>query len=335
MSEAELDQLLDVWTAPAPAPSMRRGLIAALPAPRRRVLGVPLRWALALAGGALCAALGASVLSDPVLSRFYSQCDPSTPGLNVQVTRLIAPSAAKWRWWFAGSGYRVGESGGVVRGSADLRERSTGKVYGYEFTMERVGEGRYRASFHSLQPATLKKLSRPFKGNGEIVPPPGLPAPRVIAVGESLDVAVWESGGERIYDRILLSWTAPDWVWSGRSPAGSAGVMRLAGPQLYVDGRMVARQQYAGAGPVVWVCLPGRGRFLVAVDPQGNARFTRAGRVAGNVVEFEGGESRFRIVCTEPIVGGGKRAVFVYHQESFDGPAEVMVGVAGPAGLHE
>jgi len=335
MSEAELDQLLDAWTAPAPAPSMRRELLAALPAPRRRVLGVPLRWALVLAGGALCAVLGATALSDPVLSRFYSQCDPRAPGLNVQITRLVTPPTAKLKWWFAGSGYSVGESGGVVRGSADLHGRSTGKMYGYEFTMERVGEGRYRASFHPLQPATLKTRARPFQGNGEIVPPPAYPPPRTVSVGEPVDITVWESGGERIYDRIVLSWTAPDWVRSGGSRAGPAGNMRLAGPELYVDGRMVARQRYAGAGPVIWVHLPGRGRFLAAVDPQGNPRFVRAGRVAGNVVEFEGGGSRFRIVCAEPIVSGEERPVFVYHQKSFEELAEALVGVAGPAGLHE
>ena len=118
--------------------------------------------------------------------------------------------------------------------------------------------------------------------------------------------------------------------------------MSVTAARLYIDGALVADAQNAGSGPVIWVHVPGQGRFLATTDPQGNARFQQAGSVNGNVIEFQSGGTQFRIVCSEPIVGGGARPVFEYHQQSFEDlldPAHPLaqrpfVGNAGPASLH-
>ncbi|HMD70674.1 MAG TPA: hypothetical protein VKF41_04990 [Bryobacteraceae bacterium] len=179
--------------------------------------------------------------------------------------------------------------------------------------------------------------------NGRLVAVPKLPAPQVVPVGQPFEVTLYQSGGERIYDRIVLSRTPfPDWPPKQPQPARD-GVMRLAGAQLYVNGQLAASQRDVGSGPVIWVHLPGQGRFLVALDPQGNSRFTEAGRVGGNVVEFQSGGTKFRIVCAEPVVSGADRPVFVYHQRSFEDaldPAHPLtrqpfLGNAGPASLHQ
>lgn len=46
MNDTELDRLLDAWEAPAPTQSLREGLKARLPQPKRRTLPVRLRWGL-------------------------------------------------------------------------------------------------------------------------------------------------------------------------------------------------------------------------------------------------------------------------------------------------
>lgn len=340
MNEAELDRLLDMWEAPAPPASLRRGLVAALPVQRRTVLGVPLRWVLVVAAGAICAALGAAGFENPELSRFQGQW--SDEGLCIQAIRMITPPATPWKSWSLGGGSSIGGSGGTLRGSGHFHNRLTGSYYGYEYTLERVGDGQYRVSFSPLQPATLKRQRGPYKLDGQIAPPPGLPAPQLVQVGEPFEVTLSQDGSERVYDRLVLSWTAfPDRLGIHRSL--EAGIMRLAGPQLYINGQLTASQRDAGAGPVIWVHLPGQGRFLVALDPQGNPRFTEAGHVNGNVVEFQSGNTHFRIVCTEPVAALGDRPVFVYHQPSFENvldpshplTGQAFLGNAGPASLHQ
>ena len=131
-------------------------------------------------------------------------------------------------------------------------------------------------------------------------------------------MTLWESGGQRIYDRIVLSWTPfPDWP-PRPNPAPDNTRLRLTGPQLYVDGQLAATQPSAGSGPVIWVHLPGRGRFLATMDAQGNSRFAQSGHVSGNLIEFQSDATQFRIVCTAPIAEGGDRPLFVYHQQSFE-----------------
>jgi hypothetical protein len=94
---------------------------------------------------------------------------------------------------------------------------------------------------------------------------------------------------------------------------------------------------------VIWVHLPGQGRFLAALDPQGNPRFTQAGHVNGNLMEFQSDGKQFRITCAEPITTGGDHPLYVYHQQSFENMLEqshpmaqkVFMGNAGPANLHQ
>jgi hypothetical protein len=318
-------------------------LIAAFPVERRKVFGVPLRWALVGAAAACCAALGGAVASSPELGRFYGASGSDGAYLYVQTTRLIDPPIAHLKWLFFGHGNSIGGSGGIVRGSADLHNRLTHSFYGYEYTLEPAGDGKYKVSFSPLRPSTLKRRMGPYKMDGNLVAPPQLPAPQVVPVGQPFEVTLYQSGGERVYDRIVLSRTPfPDWP-PKQPQSAQDGRMRLAGPQLYVNRQLVASQHDAGSGPVIWVHLPGQGRFLVALDPQGNSRFTEAGHVSGNAIEFQSEGTKFRIVCAEPVVTGGDRPVFVYHQQSFEDSLDPdqpltkqpFVGNAGPASLFQ
>ena len=153
-----------------------------------------------------------------------------------------------------------------------------------------------------------------------------------------------QSESERIYDRIVISWTAPDWAVRivGRRQM-EEGTFRLDEPRLYVDGQMIASRQNTGRGPVIFVYLPGQGRFLIALDPQSNPLFTQAGHVNGNVIEFQSGGRQFRIICRDAMIASMvDRPVFVYHQQSFENlldpthprSAAAYLGTAGPASLH-
>ena len=65
--------------------------------------------------------------------------------------------------------------------------------------------------------------------------------------------------------------------------------------------------------------------------------------MSGNAIEFQSEGTKFRIVCAEPVVTGGDRPVFVYHQQSFEDSLDPdqpltkqpFVGNAGPASLFQ
>ncbi|HLK70202.1 MAG TPA: hypothetical protein VKU19_42525 [Bryobacteraceae bacterium] len=340
MNEIELDQLLSAWVAPAPPPSLRRHLIAAMPEQRRGILSVRQYWLIAAAAAGLCTVVGAVGFESPMLGQFRGQW--GDPGLYVQVTRLVDPPVTPIQSWSFGGGNSIGGSGtAALHGSGYVRDRSTKTYAGYEYALKRAGDGQYEVSFAPMQFSTLSRLTGPYRIDGPFLSPPNLPAPQVVQVGESFEVTLSQAGGRRVYDRMVLSWT-PSAGWRGTGSAATNATMRLAAPQLYVNGQLAAAQRDAGAGPVVWVHLPGEGRYLIALDPQGNPRFTQAGHVSGNRLEFEAEGKLFRIVCAAPIVTSGDRAVFVYHQQSFEGlldgthplAARPLLGNAGPAGMH-
>lgn len=342
MNDAELDELLDAVAAPPPPPSLRRGLVSALPAPRRNVLGVPLRWAVAGGAAALCGLLGAAAFNvSPVHSEFNGAVECADGGvIYASVTRLVDPPVANLKWWFLGGENSFGGTLQAMHGDGYVRNRFAGTFTGYRYRLDLVANGEYFVTFSPLDAATIRKGMAPFQTNGQIVGTPPLPDPTFVHLDEPFEVTLYANGGERIYDRIVVSRTAPQ--PGAFQPPNPAAVLRLAGAQLYVNGQLALSRDNARSGPVVWVHLPGQGRFLAALDPAKNPLFVPGGHVNGNVLEFQSGDTQFRIVCTQPITTGNDRPLFVFHQQSFEDlldPADPrsrrpMMNTAGPAWLH-
>jgi hypothetical protein len=340
MNDIELDEMLNIVVAPEAPPSLRHSLIAALPASPRKVFGIPLRWALPAGVAVLCAALGAAVFDiSPVQAQFYGAVESADGPLYATTTRLVDPPIANLKWWFLGSGFSFGGRLAGMHGYGDIHNRFTKTFTGYQYKLDQAGDGSYRVSFSALDAETIRKHTGPFKFDGQIVAPPPLPDPILVHLDQPFVVTLYANGGERIYDRIVVSRTAPQ-----RAPLRQpepATMLQLTGPQVYVNGQLVPTQSDVG-GPVIWVHLPGQGRFLAALDSQRNPRFVQGGYVNENVMEFESEATQFRIVCGKPITTGGRRLIFVYHQQSFedsldpDSPLsrQPMLGSAGPASLH-
>jgi hypothetical protein len=341
MNDIELDEMLDLLVAPAPPPSLRRGLVAALPAPRRKLFGVPRRWVLAGGAAALCAAFGAAALDiSPVQAEFYGAVQSADGPLYATTTRVIDPPSITLNWRFPGWAFSFGGTLAEMRGYGEMHNRFTNTFEGYQYRLDQVSDGNYRVSFSPLDAATIQKNMGPFKLIGQVLQPPSLPDPSFVRLDEPFEITMYSSGGERIYDRIVVSRTAPQ-----RTPVKQpdpAATLRLAGPQVYINGALALTKADAGSGPVVWVHLSGQGRYLAALDAQHNPLFVEGGHVNGNVMEFQSGGTQFRIVCNQPITTGGDRPLYIYHQQSFEellDPANplshcTMLGNAGPASLH-
>lgn len=338
MNDYDLDQLLDLWQAPPPSPSVRRALAASLPVRPRRLFGLRVRWLAIFAAALVCIAAADELLTNPELGRFYAGWDN---GLYMRTIRMVSPPQAQMHWWMTGAGYSAGGQG-TLHGSADMHVRSTKTFYGYEYRLEPIGGGEYRIAFAPLQLTTLQRRRGPFQLSGSIAPSPALPAPQSVPMGQPVEVTIYQDATSRVYDQLLFQW-GPFSDWPKKQGSARHGVMRLVSPKLTIDGSVVQTAGgNPGSGPVAWLHLPGAGRYLIALDPQGNARFVEAGRIDGNSIEFQSDGHYFKIVCAEPITPGASRPVYVYRQQSFESvldpthplTASPFFGNAGPASLH-
>jgi hypothetical protein len=147
MNDIELDEMLNVVVAPVPPPSLRRGMLAALAAPRRRVRGIPLRWAVAGGAIALCGLVGAAAFHiGPVQSEFSAAVESADGPLYARVTRLVDRPAANWKWWFLGGENSFGGTLQAMHGVGYIRNWFAGTFTGYRYSLNQVAEGQYRAT---------------------------------------------------------------------------------------------------------------------------------------------------------------------------------------------
>jgi hypothetical protein len=305
--------MLNTWKTPAVPPSMRAGLRLKFPADRvRRVLGVPVRWLAAFALGAGALALGTSLVEDGVLSSDAGRLDEST---YIRRTRIVEPPMARLKWMFMG-GRSTGwqRQAGNLTGSVYLYDRLSHEHYGYTWSAQPLGTGRYLFAVRGLDPSALKE-------DGRIVLTASMP-PRVVAAGSVFEVNLYASGNERVYDRIELSAEQQPLVIQ-KDPAQTAVTITLTNPRLYVNGKLAASGVAEAKGITAIIDLPARGRYVLALDPQGNSGFLPAGSIDGGVMEFQSGGDQFRIECSAPIAAGGRRPLFVFLQQgvSVDAPA--------------
>jgi hypothetical protein len=102
-----------------------------------------------------------------------------------------------------------------------------------------------------------------------------------------------------------------------RRPAAIVAQVRRSDPKVYVDGLLAAPLGY-GPAATMKVQVPGEGvysvtayRFTKTQDADGRPTgWVEAGRIHGNVIEFQAGGKQVRIECNQPVVDQD-RPVFV------------------------
>jgi hypothetical protein len=322
MSDTELDEMLNTWKTPAPPPSLLAGLRTKFPARRaRRMFGLPVRWlAFALGAGAL--AFGISLAEDGVLSSDGGWLDDAT---YIRRTRIVEPPAAILKWIFMG-GLSTGwkrQAGGST-GSVYLYDRLSHVHYGYTWVAQPHGAGQYQFTVGGLDRSVLRERGA--------IAPFGAPAPKILGAGDSFEVNLYESGGERVYDRIELSKPQLP-VVTHEQPSRTAGIT-LTNPQLYINGQFALGSGGVAEvkGATAFVELAGRGRYVLALDPQGNSAFRRAGFLEGDSMEFESDGVQFRVQCSAPVAQGGRRPLFVFSQPGI-AVDQSKFGAGGPASI--
>ena len=87
-------------------------------------------------------------------------------------------------------------------------------------------------------------------------------------------------------------------------------------------------------GPLLWVYVPGYGKYVLSLHPSSSLGFERGGEVSGNSMAFTSGNTVFTIVAAERIAGGsGTYTVNVFPDMAWE-PADprdrerIMIGAA-------
>jgi RNA polymerase sigma-70 factor (ECF subfamily) len=301
---SEPDRQLDRWTVPACPPSLREDLLATHPAcvKQRRLR---FRWVMAFLLAAGSAGLAIAMVRHGVLASDAGAWDDYT---YVRRTRFVRPSFHKLRWIFMGvrsTGWQWWE--GKVVGSVYLYDRFSHVHYGYSWTAQPRGGGEYWFTVLPLDPSAVKE-------DGPIVST-ALPQPTLVSAGGALEVNLYRSPTERVYDRIELS-GEPMSISRDRDPPHETVAMTLSNPKLYINGRFASDDGGVvnTSGLTVTIDVPGRGRFVLALYQGGNPAFIRAGTISGNALEFEWAGETFRVECAMPITPTGVRPVYAILQ---------------------
>ena len=204
-------------------------------------------------------------------------------------TKIVHPFLAKLTLWQYMEGHTTGTSqvGGELKGSNYLVDRRNRAHYGYTWT----ATGGLRAV--SVYGAAAR--SGGGKEDGPIVPSGRLPVPAVVRAGSTFEVDLYNGTGARVFDRYELS-AAPMQLERHETPEQTAVTVTLTDPKLWING------QFAGGsggvrearGLAALVDVPDRGRFVLVLDPQGDAVYAAAGTAKGNELEFAWNGERFR-----------------------------------------
>jgi len=302
MNDSELDDLLDAWKAPPVPASLRDAvrpkLMASAPTPRRSYR----RWLLAAAVAMGALSVGASLVQDAHLG---GETGYWGNGVYVSRMRIVHPGLARLKWGFRG-GLSTGmqwKNGSLV-GSVYLYSPITHTHYGYSWNARPVDAKRFLLSIEPLDPSVLKE-------DGAINPLPHPPPPTIVAAGSKLDVDLASSDGQRVYDHIEFSDKPAALLPATALPNFS---IVLTHPQLFVNGQ--SEGDSAGVaqatGQTVRVDVPGRGEFVLTLDPHGDSRFAPDGVVDGTRIRFHFGDSEFVIECSDPVAAKDGLPVYVY-----------------------
>jgi hypothetical protein len=236
----------------------------------------------------------------------------STKGVVVEV-RTVAEPPLKVAGAFSGGVTSDGKT--VHRLLVDKKSES---YFGYDLVVESgdVVSG-YRVSFRAL--SNIEEMRSRFAPGTplKLMPPSRYPPAQTVHEGDTvaLDVLVSADGQQKIVDYLKISppfgdppptattATPRDMTVDDERPALAIG--SFSRTAFFCNGqRSTARIGFsAGTGGVLWLYVPDRGRYILALSP--HPGFARAGTIRDNVLFVQDEDLRYELRLASPIAGAG------------------------------
>jgi hypothetical protein len=191
----------------------------------------------------------------------------------------------------------------VLPGSTDI-ERAPGKATVHRFARDNFRNlyVTYTMTFEPVAEADAFRVS--FSESA--IP---VPVPQILRDGETVALTLAEDArtGRRLVDYIRVG----TGVMHSRASVprdiyADDAELAIAKPRLRVNGVEQPAASVPGmlSAPVIWIDIPGQGRYDVSYRPRGNEGFVRAGEVSENSLVFSLDGNIFRIDCSDRIATG-------------------------------
>lgn len=230
-----------------------------------------------------------------------------------------------------------------------VRDAANRTYFGYELRLEPQRQpGTYLATFSKLG-ATLLDSDTAWT----IKPLPAIPDPRVVHDGDTItiDLFVDPTTGDKLIDGIRLSFfpralratptARPIPTTLGTAHEFSAGDAELQIVQCRVslNGALQGVIGHTVRGSLVWLYLPGHGRYVLSLTPRAGLDFKQSGEVRGGAISFARDGDSINLESFTPIApGDAPYLLYILHDPQWEPTSENQksapaIGTVGAAEL--
>ncbi|MBO0858322.1 MAG: hypothetical protein J2P21_07645 [Chloracidobacterium sp.] len=175
---------------------------------------------------------------------------------------------------------------------------------------------------HMNESVWLKKLKRnwPNKSNYGPAPLPRYPEPRIINISDKVELPLLINSqtGARISDVLRFEIDKPRPV---RDFTLDDVALKLASFRLLINGETRSGDKPFGgfAGPLPWFAVPGKGRFILSIQPHEGYNFQKIGVIEDNAISFTFGGDNYEWISGGPVIDhGGKYHLWVLYDPNFE-----------------
>jgi hypothetical protein len=209
----------------------------------------------------------------------------------------------------------------VVTGSTDI-ERAPEKATIHRFVRDNF-RNQYLTYTMTFEPIARTDTFR-VTFTDSAVP---YPVPQILRDGETiaLTLAADARTGRRLVDYIRVG-TGVMHSRTGvpRDVYAEDAELTITKPRLRTNGveQRASNLPATVSAPVVWVDIPGQGRYDLSFKPRADQGFERAGEVSENSLVFSVGGNIFRLDCADRVATGSGTYNIYARKEPGDAPAD-------------
>jgi hypothetical protein len=212
-----------------------------------------------------------------------------------------------------------------------LLNENTGVMLGYELQVEPIDQGtKLRVSIKPLTATAIrglresvwvKKLAAKWPNKAVTEPQvlPQYPAPQIINLTDILKLNLWVNAetGATIGDQIRFALDTPQ---PARDFTLDEVALKLNGFRLLINGEVRNGERSFGgfSGSLPWFYVPGKGRFIVSIQPHAGYGFQKIGVLEHNKLSFSVDGDKYEWITQEPILAyRSKWYLWVLHDAGY------------------
>lgn len=175
------------------------------------------------------------------------------------------------------------------------------------------------------------------RSNYQLLALPAYPAPQLVHPEDTIaiDLLVSPDGRQKVVDYVRVA------CRGGAAAAAAPEArdfsvrdlqLRMVDPEVTVNGQTAISLRGDASGTVVWLTIPGKGRFLLSLAPYREAGFRTAGTVRDRDLRFESGSDKYVVRLAEPMVRAeGEWNLYVRSEPSYAAKQGAFGAAKGPA----